>query len=1089
MSLLALNEYKYHTFLGIVYTVPFNKTLDLEKLAHEFKLDVFFNKDKTQLLQKTDESVTIIDQSFEICSSRLKNKKLNNNNSKSDGFVKVSFPKSPDTMLYTNPPDFISIGTYCVFCYNEGPYTHAYNCPGPKKTSLSLTLSGFLSYYYDHNSLVSSNNNINNFIALLNEITSIDGHKKVRLNITSVQELIQIISENKPDLLQNSVDILKKIFIDPDRKEHTSISLSDVQILTKKDVSGKFFSGPVMIKYKQDNGLKNVTIRVRSNGRIELISNPWSLKNLYKDLLKRINETSQKVSYIRSEIKSLFASVNIFGQENKQLNMTNVYNYFNQSSESGGPKEDLAKDGYFYMGLPIYTNVSDKDIDQRTQRNVYRYTVVSDKKSKNRLYFRLIPCKIRTVPGLGLDLEELVIGRYKISVQLFSQGPLQLTFGLCDESDSVISDETNIDSQLQSIQKIFVDLQNVFISVLNDLIKKDPSTVLDIEPKSLSKKIYETIDGSIPYAKRKKFKVNDLVNIFNFKTRTWSSKVGLIKDVVKNDNTDPERKYIVEVDSCLKKLSHSKLRRVDANNDQVCRFKENNIPKQPVPYSFLEGQVPGGLNQIIKPIGIVSRSDNKCYPYCDIVKKDDLEWTVNFLLNGLTQEEKVAGFIDRNTSDIDYFCGTFKPGTCKIGSHIMVYKPTEKQLVSVQITDKYKTHGLGNDNNIVKYNVIDETGLEFTVTGRDFHEKYIENRNFPGLNNMFSNPDIIYDILIESFRKLHLVENNAMDYLNNNDAIVDETIKNLLKSCKYQTVNLTSKNINKLLGIDFVTVVIPENIEDTTHAFLCFVNNKLYISDNAGSIKFIETVDDRPIDMVSFVLDGFLTNDLKYYPISVLNSSNNTDLNTIVSCIRSNYLKIQNPNGLVENLYNDSYMSHNEKIKFINRKLTKKGFVIFILNDYMTMTYYQWSSIKKRTVVLQLIQKNKNLWKVGLMSENGPIIIPSLDYNIPLTSLKDHNDCEHIPELYDYISIKPNIMLDCTLNQLEPILEPMKVSKDHYLGLSETSLLLDQIMFSVPIETLLDNKWIIPFQEAIYTEQNNRIVKMTGSSVITSTVS
>jgi YidC/Oxa1 family membrane protein insertase len=48
-----------------------------------------------------------------------------------------------------------------------------------------------------------------------------------------------------------------------------------------------------------------------------------------------------------------------------------------------------------------------------------------------------------------------------------------------------------------------------------------------------------------------------------------------------------------------------------SNNDQVCRLKEHGIPKQPVPYSFLECVCPGGLNQIVKPIGVVSRSDNR----------------------------------------------------------------------------------------------------------------------------------------------------------------------------------------------------------------------------------------------------------------------------------------------------------------------------------------------------------------------------------------------------------------------------------------------------------------------------------------------
>jgi hypothetical protein len=157
---IVINDIKLHTFLAYIETS--GKDLDLKRLTKEFPLDVYMNKEKTQILQghcdhgyQDDIAVTnsntgshVIDQAFEICSKRSKNKKLDNENDNetyiSQGFRRIAYPKNPDTMIYIRPPEMIPIGCYCDSCQNSGPFSHNPKCPRPKKTSLYLTLEGFV---------------------------------------------------------------------------------------------------------------------------------------------------------------------------------------------------------------------------------------------------------------------------------------------------------------------------------------------------------------------------------------------------------------------------------------------------------------------------------------------------------------------------------------------------------------------------------------------------------------------------------------------------------------------------------------------------------------------------------------------------------------------------------------------------------------------------------------------------------------------------------------------------------------------------------------------------------------------------------
>ena len=131
----------------------------------------------------------------------------------------------------------------------------------------------------------------------------------------------------------------------------------------------------------------------------------------------------------------------------------------------------------------------------------------------------MITCEIQTTD----EYETLITGPYKISVQLFSQGHLQLTFGHCKESDecTAVKPDLTVSEQLEEIPKIFKNVQLLFSHYISELIKKDPETLVDVAPKQISKKIFPTVLGILPYAKRKKFRKGDKVQLFDEKRADW----------------------------------------------------------------------------------------------------------------------------------------------------------------------------------------------------------------------------------------------------------------------------------------------------------------------------------------------------------------------------------------------------------------------------------------------------------------------------------------------------------------------------------------------------------------------------------------
>jgi hypothetical protein len=1051
---LAKNAFHHHTFLAMIETRCDNdEQLDLRALVENFPLDVQINKSKTKIVQKTGlgsgsgsgsgtaaGNTVVLDRSLPICSTRSKNKQIS---SEYRGFVKLSLPQSQDIMLYTNPPDIIPMDCFCNYCGNRGlqsgpdcdnkfgPHAHDILCMNPKKTNLHITLDAYMYTIYS---------GIYKVKGPLSQCSE-EFTEKLREYIEEQQDLMQDQKQDKKQESKSTIqlardfvnelkkakdDLYENLFFDNSEHYNMRISLSSILILKKQDKDGMFFVGPIMLRYKIDSGSnsKSVTIRIRKNGFIELISNPWTRRHLYKEVIERINMAGHNVTFLNGSIKTFFSSVNLFRDASKyMLDLNKVYDYLWLNNTY--PKYRF-NDNFFYI-FSENTNV------------VYKYQITMDKSVSKRMYASFQKYMIYE--------NEYIPDKYKISVQLFAQGHLQTTFGYIPNEPDI---NYTVDEQFNIIQSLFVEIQNLFLYYLSMLIRNDPDVLILKEKKKISKKIYETLPGIMPYAKRKRFKVADEVQVFNYAEKAYSKKTWKVIEVRPISNEDssivcPENQYLYICEDkrgTRKELTHNDIRKIDPNNDQVCRLNEVGIPRQPYPYSFF-GQCPGGLDQWISPLGIISRSDNYFYPTCSQVTPEVVPWVINFLLNGYSKTELRYGHFNRMSKNIDTYCGTFKPCAAEIGA--VVSAKIDGEYTNVQIIDKYKTHGLGNDNNLVKYKVIpidsDTTGYvaggECTVglgdfksglgdfktdsecldensaddlpeiTGYDFHKSHVESRFYKGLLKMTENEDHAKRILMECARRLHLITSPEK----NKKPAFKETLLS-----KYNISNICEPNIIKHCTI------IPEYEED------CYTQT-LYVSDeHAFSFESCENM--------KYKVHGYVRPSRKlgqkyvFYPVCIydetgaLESLDNFEYDEfeistitydiVLNWTQKNYMQFISDN-ILEMSARDSSQSSAK-----NSSQSYEKNVPLIIHFVCGTTIYKWSTLNRNSVNLKVTEVQKR---------NGRCPEVTLSADLSEFDFVD-KDNEPIPirinaKVSDMVSFRPNMLLydfqRVTVNPVGPI--------------------------------------------------------------------
>jgi hypothetical protein len=1025
MSIISHSPVKYVTFLASVDCDLAEDLTELE-IVEDFPLDIEYNDNRTQLINTVNSKRIVVQDSTKILSTRSKNKL---NPIQSIGFVKISYPKNKDIMLYTKPTELIYIGAYCIYCKMVGPIAHNEKCPRPRKTSLKLTLRGIIQFIPKYNHIESIEdieeglelNDLMQFKYTDNKDIDTD-----KINISIKEDIIKFFD----DLIAGN-DIQTSILPNYDGEAlsfdtETDVSISVVIANPQKDQRG-YVAGFVMIKRINEDGVGvNIRIQMKPNKECSIImlSNPYSEKNLYLDVINRINNNYSsdrvKISYRKLTIKSVLGETIMFSDKTKSLNSSKIMNHlwpddYNdvRLSSSSIYNRSATPDHYSYIYLDT------------TSSNFYRYEIKGNYVThKDRVCIELIEsCK--TVN------DGIKSGPNKIHIHVFSQGHIQLTFTYCNQSDkdTISLDQSwTMETQFNNIEHIMNTVSKQFVDFL---IKLDDREGIIIhtpicDPKQ--SKLLDTVGGAIAYAKKRSFEVQTKVQIFDYITMSWSDESHEIIDVL--DSKTENKLYSVKMNSGkIVTLCHNKLRNDerggDRGTDQVCRLTKDNAQKQPVPYSFEQPIIQHGYDKMVKPFGIIGK-DNRYYPCPTDIKADDLIWLHNFVITGITHLERSKYMISYMQSKIpktlyekrlDPLCGVFKPGTTAIGSIILVDKlykindeiyedEDEDEYMEVEIISKLKPNGSKYEEpKVVIYTVLKlNNKREYTTFGVHFHPKYLESRDFLGLTELAEINQIktyvktsVKQLLIDCLDRFNLVGRQGKHvYSNHLKLVYSEPEKR-----RY----------------DLYEFIIPYSMNMLTHTVIEVKSDGIYIN----YIKRIDlTFEDKLLQNIKLQCLGYNNT---FYVIDTIGGD--TDAFRIGTSKKKldEYDLINTINELigVELVFN-----HSEHL-YENDRCTK----VYIDHSSEKQRYIVPKGICKRNIVLQVFSVSGYHAKLGI-TEDEPYY--GTIFN------------KTIVNVGDYVEVKLNILPNGVLYETKPTLNPVKVTEAEFLGIEKTRELFEFIM-------------------------------------------
>lgn len=596
---------------------------------------------------------------------------------------------------------------------------------------------------------------------------------------------------------------------------------------------------------------------------------------------------------------------------------------------------------------------------------------------------------------------------------------------------------------------------------------------------------------------------------------------------------DPDEKdkfWTISVDYDSKEYEYKSFRiykysitgKLDKGDVQVCsKTVGEGIEMRPEPYSFF-GRCPGGLNEVVSPIGLRSRKDNKFYPVCEKIKDRNTadKETINFLMNGLTEKQLYQADIDPNVEFElhgekleDKYAGTFIPGTIDRGNKIIFWDNDEMnpKWIEGTIIDYKKDHGLGNDLNYVKFIVdvdTDDTDefyptKKYEVYGEQFHPKYREKRNFEGLNKLIPDKDLQKQFIISCAKKLNLVK-PSIPLMKVSEKNKDKVLQSLNKLFKKQFDFSTSlrkvkpfvKNNILNLSKDFHLAAMIPSFGIRCLLYLENENDQYIVSleENIMSVT-ITSSEDIPHKTL---IEGYITETKSFYPIDILfyegkqvttdylNYSNDGRLHLLQSIVSnfntsmsySNSIRILSPlgrstNGIDETNTSTVYIGPtNDKtnlLKFVKNNIENNN--ILFINKYYGSDLLIWlNNIPHLKIVLQLIKKHekrKHNWYMGLMDDDGK---EHVLLNIPISLDKTYEEG-------NYVKFKINMMANGLLNEFSPYIDVTKSSEEHSKDIEDTINSINLIMYSVEKEVFMNaNKWEFPsVKKTYYAGENFRM--------------
>lgn len=1168
-----------------------NSEIDREVLARKFKLDVEYYEDKNGLFVTQGDK--FVKKPYELTDSTRKiNEQIS---SIPQGFTKTFFADSQAVVVFEKPPQPIPKGCYCTIdaCGKIGPMGHSETCSYPNPLSLNLTLQGFIDCVYSNNKIfrkkLDGNESIRDIIEKFTNLVDEYEEKNEDEDGEMTKEEIYIMvasmlyedEENEFKLLSKGIDENDKDI----NKIFTNIRYQNVKNITGlKKSKLNYFYGATMLQHfsiSDDGTPKKSSIRVYHTGDITITPCIWDEKQSYKkmiiDAYKRIEDVGEgmKIIPVSAFISVACGRFRLTSEaSNKGINLDSLYKIFNPVDKTGN-KVDQNE----YMKKIVYVSEDGNEQPKtfvQEDKNRYHYTISEANRGKISMSF------------IKYDKDDNP-SSYKVTVQIFNSGVVQLIFTYSDDESKVTEKEiintlegsndiyTQVEIQKKTIKNYFEMIRKLLVSLFDKMFNNGVEIFREKDDNEKSDKIYNTVTGFLPYGKRVGLYAGFVVDIFNDENDDWEdnnwwspddSDRGIVVNAIKtrkprgkrrDRNEDiyevvigkPTRERIVETDNIIdfniknksslplvklqdgreaylvenyqegkekhyviigpvvrmtmddvrvyKKSIHSELYKGDT---QVCTKtsgggdkKTKGVEIRPTPYSFY-GTCPS-MNYYIDPIGKVSRKDNRFYPTCvkidDKNKKEIKERTIDFILNGFDEEQYKDARIN---TDVEYYfhgvplsdkySGTFKPGTTDIGNEITFWDENIQSWNTGYIAAAKKSHGPGNDLNHVIFHVKtnDSEGL-MEIKGEQFHPRYREKRNFPGINNLFSDEESKKEFLIECIKDLHIIKPEIE--IKKSDKNTRLTVMNELKNLcgkTFKTITKTDpfikENINNFSKIAYEAVLIPD-YSIRCILFIIDENNQYLINSDKEVRKIFIDFEE---DVSETIIDGFI-NESDFYPFDILYKNGVKmeedyiyeedheqrgrliELQSMTESVNSvkapNSIAIKKPLGTKSKKISvASYIGPIDEdvslLEFVKRNM-KPGNDILFVPQKGNFNYMIWNHIvPNQPIVGQLSKKasdENNEWYIGMTEVIGDIKTTWKLLPYPLVmdksnKIKDADENLFTPKKGDYIKFTINILKNGTINTIDPYINVIKVSEEELKSPQETKTMVRLI--SKPIK-------------------------------------
>jgi len=169
-------------------------------------------------------------------------------------------------------------------------------------------------------------------------------------------------------------------------------------------------------------------------------------------------------------------------------------------------------------------------------------------------------------------------------------------------------------------------------------------------------------------------------------------------------------------------------------------------------------------------------------------------------------------------------------------------------------------------------------------------------------------------------------------------------------------------------------------------------------------------------------------------------------------------------------------------IQFVKENRRSNNDIMFIPQTGGS-NYIIWKHfVTNNPIVVQVLKQDtgRDSWIVGLIEHTSDGISKPwklLKLPIVLTKINDENGEPAVIKKNDFIRIRLNIMINGTINELNPYINPVKVSKNEASTFEETKIAINLITRSIKEEVFQNaEKWeLAKVQKVLIPDESSRL--------------